>query len=147
MTPSESDELFQLSDFEGIEVLVSLDNITSKTGFKHTVRTVGDTYEEADETSRIRLMELHPSGVALDVPCKIAAQGHAVQLTFDAVGVSLPFTFEATGNVSEMQSISPERDRLVVKFTEFEPRFFDALKNLYAERQRQIEEFLFQAKG
>jgi hypothetical protein len=142
------EELFNIADFDGIKVSIHLENLTASTGFKRGVQSFGDLkVERADENTDVTLMEFQQDGVCLDAPYKIAAKGHLVKIHFEVSGAQLPFSFEATGQISEQDLLDERRERLVVKFIEVETRFFEALKNLFAERQNQIEQFLFQVKG
>jgi len=142
------EELFNIEDFDGIKVSIHLENLTASTGFKRGVQSFGDLkVEREDENTDVELMEFQQDGVCLDAPCKIAAKGHLVKIHFEVSGAQLPFSFEATGQISEQDLLDERRERLVVKFIEVETRFFEALKNLFAERQNQIEQFLLQVKG
>ncbi len=148
MDASEPEELFNLSDFESIDISITFENLTANTGVKDSMQTFGEiNLEKFDSSAKIRVMEFLANGVCLDVPSKIASAGHSVRLVFDVMGVQLPFVFEAKGQVAEITQITPERDKFVIQFSEINSRYYDALKNLYADRQKQVEALLFQMKG
>ena len=140
----EKEDLFDTSDFDSVRVLVRLENQTSKTKVGGESRTFGEQeYMAADPSQiEIRLMEFRPRGLSLDVPSKVGAPGHIVDIEIDVTGASLPLCFKVRGKVSSVQPLENERERMDVDLLEVNPRFYDALRALFQKRQEEIDVFL-----
>lgn len=142
------DNWFRIEDFRSIEVQVEVENLTTKTGVHDDTRVLGSEevlIEGSDPL--VRLMEFDEHTLALDVPYRTAASGHLLQVTIDVSGVALPFCFELRGKVAHLEPLEDHRERMVIELQEFEPRFYEALKNIFKTRQSEIDSFLKQVRG
>jgi hypothetical protein len=142
------EELFSIQDFKSIEVRVWVENLTTKTGVHDDSRMLGSVEIPLEgEHPEARLMEFDAKTISLDLPHRTAASGHFLDLKIDVTGIQLPFCFEVRGKVSLTEALDDGRERVVVEMTEYEPRYFDALKNIFIQRQVEIDAFLKQVRG
>lgn len=145
---SAADLLFDLNDFESLEIQVVLENMTAKTAVGLDLRTIGDHTERSKSKEFVvRLMELRDDGVSLDVPSRSGAVGHIVKIEFAVINYSKPIKFIANGLVSGVSSVKEGRDKFDVTFTTYDKSQFDELKNIFSQRQAQIEDFFNHVKG
>jgi hypothetical protein len=143
----DKEDLFDIADFNSVRVKVRIENQTSKTSVGGDTRTYGEREFEADPAKvDIRLMEFKPKGLALDVPGKVGAVGHVLDIELDVQGASLPLCFKVRGKVAAIQALENDRERMDVDLIEVNQRFHDALRSLFQKRQEEIDVFLASMK-
>jgi hypothetical protein len=149
MVNPNDDELFDIADFNSVEIAITLTNLTSSTALVMRSRVYGD---EAKRSSNELNLEIHFSefltnGFILDVPKQTGAEGHRLKISIEVLGAEMPFIFESVGVIKKIQSLNESRDAFTIELVDFDPRFFAAFQSIFSARQKQIEDFFNQVKG
>ena len=125
-----ADELFNLNDFNSIQLKIELTNTTRN-------------QQIVNPKVKISIVEFMDQGVVLEVPPGAAEVGHYMSLSIewkDSAGK--PGLFHSGGKV-----IEAEKSRIAIELTQFEQAEWEAFQGLYAQRQDDILKFFAAVRG
>ncbi len=141
----DDEDLFDPADFESIRIHVEVHNLTSKTSVGGGARGYGEELREAP-ANEVRLREIPPTSLVLDVPARTAAQGHQLEIHIEVQGGRRPMSFVVKGRAMAPVDVGGGRERLELEVRESRDASLDQLRKLLARRQQEIDEFISSMK-
>lgn len=143
-----NDFVINLDDFKSIRIIIAMNNLTTKTQISDGRRIYDGKFDSKyDENLAIYLLEFLEAGLILEVPKKSCAQGHNVLLNLRTDGFPVDLEFEVTAKVEQMDVLDNGKNKITLKFTQFNDKDWKAFQNLFNTRQKEIETFFESMKG
>jgi hypothetical protein len=134
-----TEELISLGDFKSIELAITVENTTSRT--------------KTGPEKGVILVEFLEQGIVLDVPKASCAQGHNLTIEIrrkdnpDAELVSVTGKVEKLKKNAQVDGEEAEFMRAEIGLVQFDEHEWQAFKDLFSNRQAEIEKFLAGARG
>jgi hypothetical protein len=141
------DDLFDPRDFESMRILVQVHNRTSKTRVGGGSRVYGTIdHAQSSPALEVRLREIPPTSLVLDVPARTAAQGHVLDILVEVLNVGRPMSFSVKGRAMAPVDVGDGRERLQIELFESRDASLHRLRKLLTKRQQEIDAFIASMK-
>ncbi|HUP57932.1 MAG TPA: hypothetical protein VM598_10800 [Bdellovibrionota bacterium] len=126
-----------------MRILVQVNNQTSKTRVGAGSRVYGSiSHAQSSPALEVRLREIPPTALVLDVPARTAAQGHVLDILVEVLGIGKPMTFSVKGRAMAPVEVGEGRERLQIELFESRDPSLDRLRKILAKRQEEIDAFI-----
>jgi len=140
--------LIRTEDFQSIRLHLSFENLTTQTKVGMGQRVYGGTKMQGSEADTVELIEFGDNTMTLDVPSRIASQGHQVMVYLQSENLNPDITFNATGKVLEAEkSDSPSRFKLKVQLVNYDEKLWNSLRTAFERKQEEASSLFYQIKG
>ena len=143
-------EVFQAADFKSVRLVVTFQNLTTRT--------------EIRERERIALIEVGERTILLENPGKSCSPGHSVLIKIERPVKKKPNTsqksdpkrkaasdfellFDATGKVVSVEDTGDKVDKVLIDLVQFDVENWRRFMEVFSSRQDDIEKFFSAAKG
>jgi len=121
-------------------------NETSHTGVMKGQRMFGEEQQKA-ASAYVKFLEFIDKGMIIEVPHPSCGKGHTLCLDIQVCGIKNEIHFEVTARVMEIENLDEGRDRIKVTLLTYDELFWNAFKSVFQNRQQEVTEFFFAAKG
>jgi hypothetical protein len=141
-------ELFNPRDFESMRILVQVHNCTSETRVGAGSRWFGSVDHSTESPAlEVRLREIPPTALVLDVPARTAAQGHSLEIMVEVSGTPSPMSFVVKGRAMAPLDVGEGRERLQIELLEPNDEKLVILRRILQRRQEEIDAFISSMRG
>ena len=104
--------------------------------------------ETGQISTPIRVIEFNESEVGLSLPQRTCAHGHHVDLEFITVNAKKDVHFKTTAKIEKLTNNKEDKtDEVWVSLVQYDEAVWQEFRNLFANRQADIEEFFKAVKG
>jgi hypothetical protein len=150
MSNEDTGDLIRVEDFDSIDLSISINNLTSKTGYSDGKKVIGgfsQSMESSDEFY-VNLVQLNEDGFLLDMPTGSCAINHQLNVIFTTSGLVEEKSFEFATEVKAAYKQDNFRSSVKLELLDGNPMDqWNEFLEVYSSRQNEINNFLKAAKG
>ncbi|MCC7442313.1 MAG: hypothetical protein IT285_11805 [Bdellovibrionales bacterium] len=145
---SSDGDLINPADFRSLAFEVSLHNDTTNTALQEGKRVYGKKRSDrSDEDLSIRVLELAPTGMVLEVPQSSCSRGHRIQIKLSTLNAPERIEIEALAQVEQWERMENGKERIEVRFLRHDSKLWSDLLAVFSARQQEILDFFHAVKG
>ncbi len=134
--------MFRASDFDSFVILLTAENVGTKTIAKNT-----------DDSGLLRtskapsIVSINDTHIFLKLPSRSCSTGHNLSIDLEIKVSPNSIRFSCTGKVIKLTSISKDMDLITLELMQFEVTEWQEILSIFDRRQREVLDFLDKAVG